>query len=457
MKIAVQNIIFIVPLFLALALILGGLLYFTERQERLWGQEQEARSAAISIAEMAAQRCSDLGLAERYSPQTDPGLAAALQRIIGYGRIEQVFELDPNANTVMWSVPAGSVDGPPDKATDLISPMRSNGAWTSDIVSVGGGHSVLRGYAPMFSGHDLVGSIGVVTNADEYVKNQRQALIEVGGATLAVILLGLLVAAFISWVISTEVNVLSRTAALVTAGDLDVQAPPGNIQEIGDLSNTFNTMSDVLKDVLSRTKRSLADAEQWRTATELAQAYTNQFRPSVDTRIGGVSYVSRQIGQDFGLFWTAFEIPGGSCAVVGRVDGRDELEAAIAGSAVVQYLRSRVPVGDVDAALQETAELFSPQTMECVIFVGTSARRLTYSQSKPSAVQSFAADSGHVLMQVTTPDSAASMDEYLKVFSHLPVSELAQDITAALPQNVRGCLMVAGHETARPISDLATT
>jgi HAMP domain-containing protein len=315
----------------------------------------------------------------------------------------------------------------------------------------------------------LIGTIGVVTDAAPYLRESQQTLTGVATAAIGVIVVGILITVLVSGLISRELRNLSHTAALISGGNLDVQARAGRIQEIGDLGNTFNTMSDVLKDVLSRTKRSLIEGEQFRTHAELAMSYAEMFRPPIAADFGEFRCATRSAGQDFGLFWTAFETPEGFCMALGHVKDDDDVSTAIAGSAAVRYLKHRLTKSEARQALTELSELFHPDFLECYCFGDASVDHwrigavgapapvgLPHPPSAlapvglphpPSAlvVQSFPADSRRRwILHRFVPDAGRMVDEYLTAFGHHTPDDLAHDIIAALPPGSAGALIVAG-------------
>jgi HAMP domain-containing protein len=465
LRIGTQNILSIVPLFILLAVILGGLLYVVERHERLWGQEQQASGYAIAIAEFAAERASQPGEAANYSPDTDPNLKRALDRILGNGRVKNVFELSPDSETIKWSYPKGSITSvPPDLPSDLTTTMESDGSWISDLMPTGPRTALMRACSSMLAPNKkLIGTIGVTTDASAYLRDSQQTFTWVAIAAIAVIFVGLLITMLVSGLISREVNRLSETAALISGGNLDVQAPAGHIQEIDDLGNTFNTMSEVLKDVVSRTKRSLNEGEQFRTHAETAGAYADIFRPPLAVDIGGLRVAALAHGRDFGTFWTAFETDGGCCLALGHVTAEDEMSTVIAASAATRFLNHKLTKSNARQAIEEIVDLFHPDFFECLCFGGGSVDHWTVetsalvataasgnTENSPSAgrpaVQSYPASSRERwVLHRFTPDASSIIDRYVRVFGHHSPDDLAHDIAAALPDESEGALIIAGQ------------
>src|SRR5262249_43560731 len=146
----------------------------------------------------------------------------------------------------------------------------------------------------------------------------------------------------------------------------DRQVRAGRIQEVADLGNTFNTMTDVLRDVLTRTRRSLIEGEQFRTSADLARVYVDRCCAPLRLNLGGGRVAARHMRTGSsalaapsgrgpaatGAFYTAFEArPGAYCAAVGRVRVEGELESAIEASAAAAHLRRAMAEREPEAAL----------------------------------------------------------------------------------------------------------
>jgi len=469
LRIGTQNTLFIVPLFLFLAVVLGGVLYFGESRQRLWGQEQEASGYAISIAEFAQDRAIDAHL-DIDDPVKDPGLARSLDHILADNRLKAVYAINPRTRTLLWSYPAGSVTAlPSDIPTDLAGALLGDGVWTSDVERTGPKTATMEACSSIV-GKDgkLIGAIGVVDDATGYVRASQQTFTSVAIAASIIIVVGLIITLLVSWLISREVRDLSRTAALISSGNLDVQASPGHIQEIGDLGNTFNTMSDVLKDVLSRTKRSLIEGEQFRTHAELAASYAGMFRPPISEDVGGMRVAVTAAGQDFGLFWTAFETAGTICIALGHLRGDDDVDTVITASAATRYLKHRLTREEAGATIGEIVDLFKPDFFECYCLTGdavdhwtlvpiddarkTGEGHQTLNALRP-AVQSYPAGSRTLwTIHRFSPNADALVEQYVRVFGHHGPDDLVHDIVAALPTGTEGALLVAG--AAKPVTPL---
>lgn len=475
MRIGTQNILFIGPLFLGLAVCLGLLLYYVESQRLLWGQQQEATGYAISIAEFTQERALDQHVTVA-DPAKDPGLRRALDRILGDGRIKTVFALDPKTAKLDWSYPAGALTTVPSDVTpDLDVILIDDGVWVSDIHRAAHKTGTLEAYSSMAAPDGkLVAAIGVVDDATGYVRATDRIGPETIGAAVAIFIIGLIIAGIVSYLISREVRSLSATAALISSGNLDVQASPGHIQEIGDLGNTFNTMSDVLKDVLSRTKRSLIEGEQFRTHAELAASYAGMFRPPVSEEVGGLHVAVSTSGQDFGLFWTAFETGGTVCIALGHLTAEDDVSTVIAASAATRYLKHRLTKDDAGDTISEIVDLFKPDFFECYCLTGgtvdhwtlTTAdlddeelpegQRSSFSNVVRPAVQSYPADSRRLwTIHRFSPNADSIVNQYIRVFGHHGPDDLVHDILAALPTGTEGALLVAGIQ--RPAAATASS
>jgi HAMP domain-containing protein len=457
MSIRTQNLVSILPVFLFLAVVSAGLMLKTVREEYLWGLREEASSLAVATAEFIPGACFR-ELVERGSGAPYYlRLAPALDRILKQKQAQRIFGLTPDGRHLLFSR-----GGPPGDATGHLLPTPAELAAIDRGEPLGTsvktdrrGRIVMTAYArvhdwqrtgseplapecayalrPSDNGVDgargapsPVGLLGVETDARGMESLTRELLARGGWIIGAVLILGAAATLSVSAVVSREVRNLTDGAALVKRGSLDHSIEAGCIQEVWDLCNTFNTMSDVLKDVLAKTKRSLLEGELFRSEADLAETYTRLFWPKLSAGgvdVGGltpgrsryahsaalwdgVEVVAKRLGdRPDGSFFGAFPIEGGVCALVGKVQapsaqllsselrgpgyggrhlsrtaasprrsnpeltspaegGPSPLDTVVTASAVYALLSEQLRDGDPAVVLAQTRDLFPLETLD---------------------------------------------------------------------------------------------
>lgn len=439
MKIRTQNLFSILPVFISLALICGALLYYVERQERLWGLSEEAKTSALSIAEFTAQRYNDAS-APVYLPKNDPQYMLAMERILSHGRVLRIYEITPDSRQVVWGVPAKPVEFISNKnRSALTSEMVRDGGYVSDIIKPDVDRALIRGFAPMLNKDGkLLGSIGVDIDATSYVKDMHTLTVDLAWMGAVVILIGFIVVYYISQIITRDVNGLSSAASNILKGNLesgvtddpggkitDIRITEGRLQEVADLSNTFNTMNDVLQDILSRSKRTMIEGEQFRSNAELANAYLERYRPPISVTLNGLRIAANAVGVSPGAFWDVFEYDGSAYVILGQINGGDSLTSAVSAASVKEFLVNRIKSSGIDSAISDVNAIFKPESL---------------------AVKSIKAGSeiqqGRLILHTFNNSLKKQIDDYMDVVDDIPADDIILDIIAAIPSHITGALLI---------------
>ncbi len=88
-----------------------------------------------------------------------------------------------------------------------------------------------------------IGALMVRKGADDYVRTQRKAIIFLSSVALVGVLLTLAVRAWIKHSIFIPISTLSEATKRLAAGDYSRQIPVRTVDEIGELSKSFNIMA----------------------------------------------------------------------------------------------------------------------------------------------------------------------------------------------------------------------
>lgn len=271
MRIRTQIILATVPVFLLMAVISGGMNYTTQRQELLWGLRERTYGLAYSAAQFI--RPGMLGM-DPAQASPSPALEQPLQKIVDRNDVKRLSIWDAAGEQLVLTMgkdadPPWPLDPPDaawlrrhDKPQDKEDP-------TTTLGSQG-----MSAYAPIRDASGKrIGVVGVALDASEMELQSRRFLIRIGMVGAGAVLLGIVASLFLGWLITRPVRALGKAATQVADGHYEQHVEGAAVKEIDDLANTFNTMSNVLDDVLNRSKRFLIDSEQFRTQAELAEVY----------------------------------------------------------------------------------------------------------------------------------------------------------------------------------------
>jgi len=452
MKIRTQNILATFPLFAGLAALIGALMYYVQYRELVWGLEEESTSIAVALAEfIEKERIPGLLAGE---PAEQQQWTSEALRVLRWGRARAIAVLDVDGRTVQDVRPDPSENGipvhewtvPPSVETAL----RAGGYAPSPMMTGVLGERFMQGFAPLLAEDgEWAGSIAVEITAD-HVPAHLALVLREGKWVLAVsVLLGLFLAVGISNLLSQRIHALTLAAQKLERSSVVEQPAPGRVQEINDLGNTFSTMGSVLNDVVAKTRRSVVEAEQFRTDSDLARAFAESLMPSVDVRTealrGEAGLVSALPGaHGFGV-WPC--VGGAHVAMVFELAHEDNVSAAVKTSAASALLRNRLAQQEPVTVLKEWCTWCQVRRMSAITWDGVSDQTVTRLEWDGSS-RNLHVDAGcrakdyYWMLHTLSPASEQRVSAYLAAFRRPSPDGLLKEIRAVLDQDTPGALIV---------------
>ncbi|MEW6754652.1 MAG: HAMP domain-containing protein [Candidatus Latescibacterota bacterium] len=347
-------------------------------------------------------------------------------------------------------------------ADGLVQVMGTRRAVYAGARRVASGATVACGWAPVV---DLSGALAallrVEVDAAPLEEQRARARARAVVLSAAIVACGVLAALLISTVVTRGIRELYQAARAAVAGDYEQRVGLHTIQEVADLGSTFNTTNDVLREVVSRTRRELIDGEQFRSSRDLAESYRRTYWAPQEVRFGEVEVAARVLAsRPTGDFRGAFEARGRVHVLLGRVRTPGDLEAVTTASAVYRYLCDALTVSDPEEVLAQARTLFEMESFVCVWWRGDdhAVRWLadrSAGQGAPTQGALVLADRQSVVFHSLRPEEAAVAECYGRLFNHLPPSRLAADLTAVLGDPGEGGAAALGRWSER--TDASTT
>lgn len=458
MRIRTQALLAILPLFVGLAAVIGVLSFSAARQEMIWGLEEEAKALSSTIAEFVD--------ADAMGAATSPddhlaSLELPFRRILAFEQAKHIVVLDPGGEAI-WSPPA------PDAALSFLPPLAllraeaeaasadagagvdAAAAWASEPYTLENNTRVMMGFAPILtSAGTSVGSVAVVVDAARLPALGRAMPLNLLRLTAVALAIGTLAALLISALLTRRVRALSRAAVEVANGAYDREIQVGTIQEVSDLSNTFNTMTSVLKDVIDRTQRTLVEGEQFRTPRDLARTYSEEDGGDLEWEGDGMQVASSTSrGGHPGDFVGVLELDGAVAVYLGRLERRTPLAAAIAAAAARRAIHEPAPADRLEERFARTARLLDARIETASWSAGTAAPilRAVYPNAGLESVRPGPDEDGQTLLMHTFDASqGAALKRWARIFAGLPPSEVVRNIAQNLDGESMGTLVAIGR------------
>lgn len=357
MRIRTQTVLVITPIFAALGLAIGLLVYATERSEIARGLKDEASSFGVAIAEFidGDRLAKDARNGERFSQ------ADRVTSVLRYGQLKRVrlYAVQNGQPILVWAAGAKAFNPPPRlHLAELTAP---------GPLDLDSGESIVRALEPISGSRgEVAGLVEVVVDAARLKARSTQCLWL--GAQIAVALsaVGLLLSVGIASFLTRRLNKLERAARLVTSGDYGQKIDFSSIRELHDLGDTFTTMSSIVQDVLAKARKQLVEAEQFRNPADLAATSRDLNQSSVRREIFDHELLLRTPGKaPSGDFAGVFEGEDSTCFILGRVRNPDPLEATVRANAALFFIQQLLEKDSPTAALERSASLFDFEV--CVI------------------------------------------------------------------------------------------
>lgn len=185
-------------------------------------------------------------------------------------------------------------------------------------------------------------AVAQVAVTDEYINRSiRESWIELAVVGSGFFLFALIAAYLLSRFVVKPVKVLSKGAAEVGGGNLDVTLPPLGSDELGQLARQFNTMTASLKRASNEAKEQAVFNDQLRQAQEIQEGMNPQrFLKKPEYQIKGFTRAAKGIGGDYYDFQVMAD--GRIAVLISDVSGKSisaSLVMVVIKTVVATYLK----------------------------------------------------------------------------------------------------------------------
>jgi hypothetical protein len=472
MRIRTQITLSIFPLFLAIAVISGVLNYTTLWQEVGRGSDDAMHALATTLAAFVdgttiATLTGDDEAARAARSELELEWGRLLREgTVGYGldtggtaeeiryepskrQAEGIYILSPDATTVVFHCgESAGLGRNHTEVPDLLERM----AEKKVVITAAGESSdrpITSGYAPII-GDDgsLAGILGVDVDSSYFQLRSRRIGLKVGAISGLTMFLGIAIAIMISGFISRPVLRLSRAARLIAGGAYSEDMDFGNLQEIRDLGGTFDTMSNVLDEILSKAKRFVIENEQFRTQADLARAYIDLVEVPRGAKAAGIEVSATHVGErPSGSFVRLVERPDHVAILIcGRLAGEGQLDTVATAMAVSDYAGIETATTPPEEVLGKLSRLFEFVRLELLAWhTDAPVRRTVWDRSGGITTEDVVLGSDEVLVTHTVGEDQtehARVCAHARLFSHLTTNEAVIEVARVLGGAADGVVVI---------------
>lgn len=434
----------LLPLFLGLALSSAGLFYVMQRDEISWGLAEESRSRALFLATFLG------GRAERTASDSDVHRPHALARLAetAGGMNLQWFVLEKSGWRARPLFESPGVDAPAAPTPSIVDQLRLGRAVARHHPRPDAESDISVGYAAVEDERGVIRAVVGVATPDIVTRAELRSMRETSLRFVVLVMAtGFIIAEVLTRRARTDIETLSAGARALVRGDYAHVWRGSAIRELDDLSSTLGSISRILRDGFSRTRRRFLRAEQMPGEEEIAAAYRQRCLTHLAPAPGtDVPCAIRRVGhiscEDFsGVRQTRT----GWHLAVGRLAHAEEqmpmLQRIVRAQAARDYLLGRLDESPPAEAWQELNAVFSAAEGESVSFAFAS-RTARAAGHGPTRVPVSPQASTPNLVGSLTPASMEFAREYLRQFPRRPIDALADELAALLADRDNGIIIV---------------
>jgi HAMP domain-containing protein len=450
MKIRSQIVAAIVPLFVGLSLVTGGVMYYLQTKELAWGFHEEASSIAVVTARFLDSKTIQQASSDGPTAQpANEAVPALFKKIMAAGRARRLAIFSVKDQRQLYDVATSNSVSRNLQVPSYIISQLANQSFVIGSIEKGKGNSeYLTTYASIRNSNgEMTGILAVETTADTVQLRRGELLQSLLISMTCAAILGLILTLVISRLITRRLASLTEAVSNVETSYYDQKPSIGIIDELNDLENTFNTLRSVLKEVLSKIWRTIIETEQFRTKEDLMCAFKNEFQSPVQKTIYDIDAAGTLLGcRPMGSFFGIEELQDCGCAVAGKIAESEIMEQTQTASAALAFITQSMKNGDISTSLKSALNLFDLTRCECVIWK-KSASKVTH--------WSLETDSRQWQQEtVELPDGVPlvfhTMDicidkrirTYVDEFKHLPQETLMHEIRMIVDEKLGGALIL---------------
>jgi len=326
MKIRSQIMLATIPIFLIMGLIAGGANYKAQLQELNWSMEERLRALAVCLTLMVRD--------EHLQPPEGDATFDPLPHIATINDLLALTIWDSSGKALYsWTTPKTRSEPIPQPTGSLTESaftlLRRNESRGSLNFIATQGFTLPSGQRAL---------LGISLDGTPILTRSRGFLRHIATISLAAVLFGLLSSWFLGWLITRPVEQLGTAANLVAMGNFSQHIEESPVREINDLTNTFNTMSNVLDGVLHRSKRNLIESEMFRTPMDMAFHLLEGLPDKVLCQSSLWQIAGARLGRDCREFMLCREHTSSPLLLLGTLAEADPLQAALTLQALPNLL-----------------------------------------------------------------------------------------------------------------------
>ncbi len=447
MRIRLQILLGVAPVFLVLGLVVGALNYTTGLEETRLALREEVYTLTVSLSEFLSSERVRLVLSD---PTAARGLLQEpLMRLMQDNPIRHIAlrPLDRRQSSAEF----GEVlESRPDLLGSRAG-LEAQGDILFSLVIEPGGQHIVRALAPLHDSGSPFGLLILDIDATRAVEAERTILMHSLAFLFGILGCGILVSVIAGRLVTGAASQLNQATEVVASGSYDWRVQPSRLREFNDLGNTFNTMTSLLEEILSKTKRAVIEGEQFRRPEDLADCFSESLWQIGHTRLGSLGASLIRLGRpgngDFLALWKEHNR---ARIAMGRLLVSGAFDAAVMASAAFALVQEEIRIGE--PGFSRAQEIFHFKFWDLVLWDAAepNVEVWTYRFGQAEAAHRqvrITAEQGLTLHSLEG-EWARRLDLYVRILQGMDDHRLMQELAGVLKEPAGGVILL----TSAPLS-----
>lgn len=371
-----QNLLFLVPVFLIAGMLIGGLKWAADTSTLKSGGREQIRTFAVAIREFLQARektdaaigigtidpealSRDLNRVQQLFDLREPEVTTSAISRLAWGDQPSragapgVVIMDPSGDEVIFASAPDQFEGDIGKAArqwlrqkGAFSSIEEDDIWIPDFSANLDSPDQLWAFTELKDERGEPFALLAVEYDGAWIQNEvRSSIVEIGIGILVAGLAGVFIALILSFVLTRSLRDLTAAAASAAEGNYEVKIRKSLIEEFNDLGNTFRTMTSLLYDTLDRIRKTLIEQEQFRNTDDLMATFRSRAYATLDVQEEWMEARMGPLRAHLpGYFYNNSERDGTHLFILGWVHDSSEPDDLVA-SAICRYVDARFKRG----------------------------------------------------------------------------------------------------------------
>ena len=440
MKIKYRNLLTITPIFFIIVLVISILNYYNDKNEIMWGINQEAKSIAIGSSIFIENIISNSTIIK----ESDK-ILMHLNIIKKYKQANEFYIINNNNKIILTTeknITKKALKKEPIELKDkniILSKIYTDN-----------NNSFLNATTTIKKDKKIVATLTVKVNANNVIKYLTNSIYTLIITIVIISIIGVLVSTIISNIVIKRIRILKEVSNSIAEGNYHDKGNLLDIKEFKDLEDTLNTMKSIMQEILFKAKNSIIEWEQFSSNDDLGYIYSNVSLKSKIEVYDNIEIGIKKIGNI--KVETLFDIVSNKEKIfsfMGEVEKQDKsIDSAINASTANYYLSKKLIYNNNLDFINEFINDFSIKKL-FLIEINKKTLNLNKYQIIENNIKksSIKIDENNLIYfdtnkNIINNNIYRELDSYIKNYKFLTINEIEKDLDRLFSKRYNGLLFL---------------